>query len=677
MWIPPIRRLFLSLFHLSWPIQGGMVCTAFLVMALCVVDDYGRGPDAISQRVIATRNLAFIVGDADRLDGFVTEHDRYYGIAFELPLLLIERGMEGTDPRNIYLMRHLITHLFFLAGGLCCSLLVYRMCNSRGLALLALLLFLLQPRLYAHSFFNSRDSPFLSMFMVTLYLTHQAFRKDTVGAFLLCGVSVGILTNLRIMGLMLYPAVLALRGLDLVQTNWGEWKHVVVTGAVFALAGPGTLYALSPYLWTNPFEFVTAVQTLAHHINRPADELFQGSLIDPHQLPWHYIPTWIAISTPPITLLGGVLGVLGVGLRSVLRPRAALGNTELRFGLLLVACLTLPVVAIIALGSHIYNGWRQVYFLHAPLCGLAGLGLQWAGGASRQARVWVYALTGVGVLVTGGGWQLHPHQQVYFNGLVDRTTPEYLHTNYGLDLGMTSCLEGLEFLRRRYPDTTVYVRHSYPVALHWAILPPADRAWLVVVRKPEAADVQILCGIELQIHRLEQIAEKLSLENTMYVRKVYNNTLLTVTGLVTVPSRNRRVAHRVENTYRGATSGRLVAKTQVDDVYTYLGSRLLGYTRDKCTAFDMRARFFVHVYPVDRQRLPRGRRPYGFDNLDFSFSDRGKSSEVDGQCWATVALPAYDIARIHTGQYDEGGKRSETELIWSVPWRVDGPRQSK
>ena len=151
---------------------------------------------------------------------------------------------------------------------------------------------------------------------------------------------------------------------------------MLVTGAVFALAGPGTLYALSPYLWADPLEFVTAWSALAHHANRPGNELFQGALIDPHHLPWHYIPTWMGISTPPVTLVCGVLGVIVVGVHSLREPRTALGNTDLRFGVLLGACLTLPVLAIIAFGSHMYNDWRHVYFLHAPLSYLAALGVQ-------------------------------------------------------------------------------------------------------------------------------------------------------------------------------------------------------------------------------------------------------------------------------------------------------------
>ena len=627
-----------------------------------MVEDYGAGVDAPAQRRITARNLAFITGAADRLDGFPAEHDKYYGVAFELPLLLLERGVGLEDSRRIYLLRHLVTHAFFLVGGWCCSLLVYRLTRSRTVALFAFLLFVLQPRLYAHSFFNSKDLPFLSMFMVTLYVTHRAFRRDTVGAFVLCGVCVGVLTNLRIMGMMLYPAVLALRGLDLGQAGKGGGgrTHVLMTGTMFAVVGPGTLYALSPYLWTDPFEFVMAQQVLAHHPAR-FHELFQGRLVDSYHLPWDYIPTWVAISTPLVTLLCGVLGVLKIGIGSVLHPRAALGNTDLRFGLLLVACVTLPVVAIIALGSHLYNGWHHVFFLHAPLCGLAGLGVHWAASGSRAAAGGVSALAGVGVLVTGVDMvRLHPHQQVYFNALVDRTTPEYLRTHYVLDPWKVSCREGLEFLRKRYPTTTLYVQYSWPVNLAWWTLPQADRARLVLVKDFAAADVRVSCGKQLQQR------SHLLFEHALYTRTVYNNTLLRVMARVTVPDARRIRARRFSNTdnYRTITAGRLVQQAEFA-LYTYPARHILGYAKDQCRAADVQGWFFVEVFPVDERDLPAQRRREGYDRLDVTFSRWGK--QAGGKCWMTVPLPAYAIARIRTGQYLRTERLWETELVGPLP----------
>ena len=192
------------------------VCAFFLLVAAFTLDDYGAWIDTWPQRVIGNAALDYLAGDGER--AFEQLHftwDRYYGAVLEAPLALAERILGLEHGWDVYLGRHFLSHLFFLAGGVCCYLLVLRMFDSRVLALIATVLFLLHPRIYAHSFYNSKDVPFLAAFMIALFLTHRAFRHDTLGAFLLCGVGVGLLVNLRIMGVVLFAAVLALRALDL------------------------------------------------------------------------------------------------------------------------------------------------------------------------------------------------------------------------------------------------------------------------------------------------------------------------------------------------------------------------------------------------------------------------------------------------------------------------------
>ena len=93
-------------------------------------------------------------------------------------------------------------------------MLAYRLFGSRLVALFAMLLFLLHPRLYAHSFFNTKDLPFLSMFAIALYLIHRG-----VSAGYGLGVRAlrrrrGILANIRIMGAFLIPAALGMLALN-------------------------------------------------------------------------------------------------------------------------------------------------------------------------------------------------------------------------------------------------------------------------------------------------------------------------------------------------------------------------------------------------------------------------------------------------------------------------------
>ena len=189
----------------------------FAIVGVGVFDDYSVTKDENWQRDIGIASFDYILGDADALLS-EDDHNRYYGVAFEVPLIAVERVLGLEDSRDIYLSRRVIAHIFFLAGGFFCWLLAYRLFGSRFVALLAMLIFLLHPRIYAHSFFNSKDVPFLSMFMISLYLIHRAFRRDTIWAFALCGICVGLLANIRIMGVMLIPAVLGMLALDAFYT---------------------------------------------------------------------------------------------------------------------------------------------------------------------------------------------------------------------------------------------------------------------------------------------------------------------------------------------------------------------------------------------------------------------------------------------------------------------------
>ena len=402
----------------------------FAAAGAAVVGDYGVSEDADKQRRIAAANLAYVLGDDDALSvggGYrLLASDRYYGVAFELPLLLAERALGLDDSRTAYLLRHGATHLFWLGGGFACFLLARRLFDSGPLALLAMLLFLLHPRLYAHALFNSKDVPFLATFMIALCLIHRAFEKDTVRAFVVLGMGTAVLTNLRIMGVMLVAAVLGMRALDLLHAaQWSERRRVLKTTAAFGAACAATLYAVSPYLWSDPRQFAEALRMLSEHPHS-GWRLFQGRLVRPDDLPWRYVPTWMAVTTPPFTLLLGGVGIVGAAWRGAARPGRALRNTPLRLECLVAVCLTAPPLAVAALGAHAYNGWRRLYFLHAPLALLAASGLRLpASRDAAWARRGTYAAAGILIAMA----RIHPLQHVYFNFLVDRTTPEHLRTH--------------------------------------------------------------------------------------------------------------------------------------------------------------------------------------------------------------------------------------------------------
>ena len=80
----------------------------------------------------------------------------------------------------------------------------------------------------------------------------------------------------------------------------------------------------------------------------------------------------------------------------------------------------------------------------------------------------------------------------------------------------------------------------------------------------------------------------------------------------------------------------------------YFNGNMVTYTSSWCTVADTERAFFVHVWPVDEDDLPDGRKDHGFESLDFGFGRHGV--RFDEKCIMNVPLPDYDIAHIRAGQ---------------------------
>ena len=648
------------------------MCALFALAGALTLDDHGRAwVDAWHQRAIGRVPLDYLAGDGERaFEQLIEPQDRFYGAAWETPLVLAERllGLEGPwdlgrPPdlgEGLTFSRHFLTHLLFVAGGAFCYLLTLRLFGSRALALVAMVLFLLHPRIYAHSFFNSKDVPFLAAFMIALYLTHRAFRRDTLGAFLLCGVGVALLVNLRITGLLLFAAVLVLRALDLLTAGGAdERRRVLLTGAGFALAAMLTFHAALPRLWTNPAEQVPEMFRVLNAHPAEAFNLFQGDwFYAPDGPPLDYVPVWIAISTPPIVLLLALAGAVALAGRGIRRPRDVLRDGPTRFGLLLLALPIVATIAVVALGSNFYHDWRHLYFLYAPLLLLAIFGLRWLAASfrGRWTRAGVYALAGTGAAVALVSMvRIHPHEANYFTSLTDRTTPEWLLFQYDTLFWEHAVENVLGDILDDHPSGRLFASGQ----LQKRVMPPGGRERFT-------ATVDFRSGERNFSAIRDTRACSAPLSAGTYARRIYASTLYCVVDPVAYFGAIRRAARASEPLVRAAF-----------DIHR--DGRTLTYLRDGCPREDITARFFLHVYPVDPADIPARYRRHGFDNLDFSSSDTlGNAARIgvprlstgmariDGDCVATAQLPDYPIARLHTGQFTDAG------IVWEVEFTPDG-----
>ena len=672
----------------------------FAIVGFAIHDDYGFTSDEDHQRGMGNASLDYILGDENAL---IENHvDRYYGVALEVPLVVAERVFRMEDSRDIYLSRRLLSHSFFLAGGFFAWLLAYRLFGNRLVALLVILLFLLHPRIYAHSFFNTKDPAFLSMFMVALYLVQRAFRRDSVWAFALCGAGVGLLMNIRVIGVMLVPAVLGMLALDAifaVKPGWfggrtpadasgradsqsagasgqrGERrrmrmqarrerererersagvKRAAANAAAFAAMSGITLYASWPLLSSDPTELMEAFRVMSRHPTH-APTLFRGDWIRWPNIPWDYVPAWALISTPLAALALAALGIVRVARLCAALRAAALKNSAARFGLLMVACAVLPPAAAIALNSNLYGDWRQMYFLYAPMCVLAAFGLSAIPerrlriGAfalpARRLKIGAFALTAVGIASAIIQMvQLHPLQYNYFNALVNKNgIADRWIINYP-DVLHKKALDALLAMRQSGRIDVAPSGSAYSIESNKKLLPKHDRDRLVTAMSFPSF----------------RIVQEGGAEGALWSRDVYGVPILAIQDV----RAESESAYR--DAYAAASESQPAASGGGFDIYKD-GERLI-WVKPQCSEYDTRGRFALSAYPINLTDLPQISRDEGLERerLNFDFSEYG--AIFDGNCVIIRDLPDYAIRHVTVGQWIPG----EPGALWNANIEFDG-----
>ena len=450
-----------------------------------------------------------------------------------------------------------------------------------------------------------------------------------------------------------------------------ERRRILVAGAVFGVAALATIYAVHPGYWTDPLQFLYAFPRLARHQYAPT-MLFQGELISATELPPRFVPVWFAVTAPLIALAAGTIGAVATGKEALRDPRRLLRHDAARFRVLLLACIALPVAVAILLQSRVVNGWRHFYFLWGPFSLLAAHGL-WivAGGAAarlvaRRAAVGGLAIAGL-VATAAALAALRGHQQLYFNELVDRRTPDALARRYDMDYWGMARRQAVEGLLGRYADATL----RFPLVPAPHLLPQAALRQLRAQTAPWRADFYFRAPGH------SPMAPGMWPRSTgpvAYEERMYGSAFLQAIAPRLVWGRPWPDAGDYRRAREELLASSRPAARAAFDVHVHGGAAY--FLRETCSAQDAAPRFLLRVYPADEADLPAPRRTAGFDNLDFPFAWRG--GFFDGMCLTQEPLPAYPIERIRAGQLADDALLAETPsepLLWEALIAVD-PRSS-
>lgn len=475
-----------------------VVCSffvGFLLLGISIFADYGVSWDERWQRDYGITTLKYVLGGNQEL--FESEN-KYHGPAFQVLLIGIEKILNLTgDLRAVYFMRHLVTFLLFYISVFCFYLLCKGRFGSWKMGLLGSLFLILSPRIFAHSFYNPKDIPFLAMFTMSIYTLVKYLDKKTWLSAAFHALACGVLIDIRILGIIVPCLTVAFLTADVVadKTRKISAKRVAVSFLTYTVLLVVFIVLFWPTLWPNPvYHFINAFKEMSRYTWKN-NVLYLGDYIMSTELPWHYTPVWMVISTPILYIACFFVGCF-VSVKRLLKNPMRF-YAERRADVIFIVWFFLPLVATIAFGSTLYDSWRHMFFIYPAFLGLSLVGLTSVFEAVRTnykglRRKVVGA--GIFLIVAGGlvsaGWfmaKYHPYQNVYFNRLAGRNIQE-IKKNFELDYWGLSYREALEYILKNDKDEAIKIKVSNDAGKHSAdILRAEDRERLVYVKKPGQA----------------------------------------------------------------------------------------------------------------------------------------------------------------------------------------------
>jgi len=425
----------------------------YLLVGVLIHTDYGVSWDEPISRTNGLVNLKYVhatlvpgtaIVGMDDVPDLENWADKDYGVAFELPLVAVERAL-GVGEEDLYPFRHLVIFLFSVLGILAVYGVARFVYEDWRLGVLAALMLMLSPRIFGESFYNSKDIIFMAAIAMAIYTFTRMVTKPGLLLAIFHGWMSAFAIDVRIMGITIVAATIGILVVRAVKKDFPA-SRVLTCLLAYLVATAIFVVALFPYLWADPAgHFMDALGSMAR-FRWNGWVLYLGNHYLAAQLPWHYLPVWILVTTPltfsALMMVGAVHGV-----RTLSTNRIALWVSEIQMlELSYLALLFVPTIAIIAMRAVVYDGWRHLYFIYPSfvLVAVAGFAALMRRGRTSHFLKIAVSVGLVLTFVSNGYWmvQSHPLQNVYFNALAGRHWKERFDVDYW-GMGNRAALEAI------------------------------------------------------------------------------------------------------------------------------------------------------------------------------------------------------------------------------------------
>jgi hypothetical protein len=458
-----------------------------IILLLCVLvitglntyKTYGTQWDEYLQRNMGRVNYNYI---AEGNDSLLILNGRDYGTVVELPLYALEKKFAPDQPAASTFIRHLACYLLFCVGVLFFYLTLIKLRFNNWWAICGAIMLVLSPRIYGHSFFNSKDVPLMVFYIIAYYALLCFIENPDIKRSFYLALSTALLIDTRITGVIMVPITILFFFLFEYQKSDLSFKALLSIAFLkklkyYVVFCALLVYIFWPYLWLNPIKnFLIAFLNMSHYRWKGYSLLF-GESIFSFETPWYFALSWIAITTPLLYLCLYLIGFTGIVYQTVQLKKQVFKDKKLLEKLMALSLFILPLLAIIGLKSVLYDTWRHVYFVYPFLLIVAMYGAQWIyeklkSEMLKWASIALFTLLIAAELVKMVN--AFPNEYVYFNELVSDKN-ENIRYHYDMDYWGTTFKLGFEkILAMDTRDTIKVTGNCYPAYSNYNLLKHMD-----------------------------------------------------------------------------------------------------------------------------------------------------------------------------------------------------------
>jgi hypothetical protein len=413
-----------------------------LVVCICIYKDFGLSWDETTQRNIGYHAYRYVF---EGNTYYLNFPDNVYGVGHELPLVMIEKLLGLQDLRDIFLFRHLVNIVMFCFACFVFFRMNLKLFTYLKVAIFPTLLLIFTPRIFGHAFFNSKDIPFLCMYIFCFHALHNYLLKPQFKQLAILSILGGLLINFRIMGILFSVAVLGVLIIYLIREKkkkqlWHLGFYVLVAACV--------LFGTWPYLWTEPIAHLQNAFTAMSKFRWKGTYLLNGVVYHEGENIRNYLFRWMGITIPVAYLIIGFLGIIVFVFRTLWKPKRMLDHPSKIMGWVFLGHVIIPIAAVLYFKSVLYDDWRQLYFIYPAFLFFCGsFLLLFFEHFYKWFRRMAYVLVAYMGFMIVQMVILHPYEHVYFNELVPHRK-DFLQEHYDQDYWGTSFYDGLKFIAR-------------------------------------------------------------------------------------------------------------------------------------------------------------------------------------------------------------------------------------